>query len=280
MTRTAGSTNQGSIRQYFVDEAGDPTLFDRRGRRVLIGKPGCSRYFILGVVDIPDITIIEKELCPLRDRLLKDPYFKGVPSLQIKAGKTALAFHAKDDLPEIRREVFTVIRKHPEFKFHAVVKDKKAVLRYVQERNKVSTDYRYNPNELYDYLVRRLFKNMLHKDDQYKIIFAKRWTSTRTKALHKAIQDARDRFSRQWGIKTDSMIEVVEKSLIQSVGLQVIDYFLWALQRYYEKREERFLTFIWPSVRLIQDIDDRRCNAYGEYYSQSHPLTLNALQSR
>jgi len=41
------------LRYYFVDEAGDATIFDGRGR-VLIGEQGCSRYFILGVLDVPD----------------------------------------------------------------------------------------------------------------------------------------------------------------------------------------------------------------------------------
>ena len=41
-----------STRHYFVDEAGDGTLFDGKGR-VLIGSEGCSRFFILGLVDIP-----------------------------------------------------------------------------------------------------------------------------------------------------------------------------------------------------------------------------------
>ena len=27
--------------------------------------------------------------------------------------------------------------------------------------------YRYNPNELYDYMVRVLFKNLLHKEEYY-----------------------------------------------------------------------------------------------------------------
>jgi len=274
------SPSTGLVRNYFVDEAGDTTLFDRRGRRVLIGKPGCSRFFILGVADIPIESGVIQDLTTLRHTLLNDPYFQSVPSMQLPARKTALAFHAKDDLPEIRREVFSVIRNHPELRFHAVVKDKMAVLRYVQERNGISTDYRYHPNEIYDYLVRRLFKNMLHKDDQYQIVFAKRWDSSRTRSLRKALQDARYRFSNQWGIKVDSMIDVIEKSVVQSVGLQMTDYFLWALQRFYEKCEERFLTYIWPSVRLVQDIDDKRRNAYGEYYSQSKPLTLDALKGR
>ena len=41
-----------STRHYFVDEAGDGTLFDGKGR-VIIGSEGCSRFFIPGLVDIP-----------------------------------------------------------------------------------------------------------------------------------------------------------------------------------------------------------------------------------
>jgi hypothetical protein len=41
-----------STRHYFVDEAGDGTLFNGKGQ-VLIGSEGCSRFFILGLVDIP-----------------------------------------------------------------------------------------------------------------------------------------------------------------------------------------------------------------------------------
>jgi len=41
------------IRHYFVDETGDATLFDATGR-VIVGNEGCSLYFALGVLDIPD----------------------------------------------------------------------------------------------------------------------------------------------------------------------------------------------------------------------------------
>lgn len=280
MLSSTGLANRGSIRHYFVDEAGDPVLFSQRGQNVLVGKPGCSRFFIIGVLNIPDERKISTELNTLRYNLLNDPYFRSVPSMQSRARKTAQAFHAKDDLPEVRREVYSVIRKYPELKFQAVVKDKKAVLRYVQVHNAIDTDYRYHPNELYDYLVRRLFKNLLHKHDTYQIVFARRWNSTRTEALLAALQASRERFSDQWGITTDSTIEVVEKSLIQSTGLQVTDYFLWALQRFYEKMEERYLTYIWPSISLIQDIDDTHRNSYGEYYSQKNPLKLDVLEGR
>ncbi len=72
----------------------------------------------------------------------------------------ALMFHAKDDLPEVRREVFALLRKH-ELRFLAVVRNKQRVLEYVRRRNAVDLTYRYQPNELYDYMVRVLFKNLL-----------------------------------------------------------------------------------------------------------------------
>ncbi len=70
-----------SIRHYFVDESGDGVLFNRKGR-VVVGAEGCSRFFILGLVDIPAPDILGRELYDLRTGLLADPYFKGVPSIQ------------------------------------------------------------------------------------------------------------------------------------------------------------------------------------------------------
>jgi hypothetical protein len=38
---------------YFVDEAGDGILFNAKGK-VIIGQEGCSRYFMLGILEVPD----------------------------------------------------------------------------------------------------------------------------------------------------------------------------------------------------------------------------------
>jgi len=67
-------------REYFVDEAGDDTLFNSRGK-VIIGEEGCSRFFLLGVLALPDADAVTCELAELRVRLLADPYFKQMPSI-------------------------------------------------------------------------------------------------------------------------------------------------------------------------------------------------------
>ena len=265
------------IRKYHVDEAGDATLFAPKGK-VIVGSEGCSRYFILGVLDIADPDALNTDLEILRARLLADPYFKKVPSMQPEGQKTALAFHAKDDVPEVRREVFTLLMKY-ELRFFAIVRDKLRVVEYVQQRNKNELGYRYHPNELYDYMVRRLFKNLLHKDDGYEIYFSKRGKEDRTAALKQALDKARERFTAQWGILSSAPITVYPRIPPGCGGLQAVDYFMWSLQRFYERREERYMELLWPAFHLVHDLDDTRENAYGRYYTQKKPLTLAALDN-
>ena len=92
-----------TARHYFVDEAGDPVLFNRR-KQIVVGTGGCSGHFVLGLTDIADPVGLGAAIKQLRRDLLSDPYFMDVPSMKAEAGKTASACHAKDDLPEVRRE--------------------------------------------------------------------------------------------------------------------------------------------------------------------------------
>ena len=271
MSRENSTTHQLiSKRYYFVDEAGDATLFDKKGH-VIIGREGCSKYFIPGMLDVHDPLKLEQDLKELQSQLLSDPYFSNVPSMQSKAKKTAIAFHAKDDLPEVRRDVFSLLMEH-ELRFFAVVRDKSKVVEYVRQRNASDPSYRYNPNELYDFLVRSLFKDRLHKDDEYDLYFAKRGKADRTEALSAALETARKRFSSRWGIESSAPIKVFPSQPYKFMGLQAADYFLWALQRFYERGEDRFLKLLWPSFRLVRDLDDTKKHKYGEYYSQKKPL--------
>ena len=257
-------------RHYFVDEAGDPTLFDARGR-VLVGQEGCSRYFMLGVLDVADPVALAADLGVLRQTLLSDPYFSGVPSMQPERRKTALAFHAKDDLPEVRREVFRVLLQH-ELQFIGVVRDKKSVLAYVRQRNQIDAAYRYQPNELYDALVARLFKNRLHLSPEVDVCFAQRGRADRSAALMQALDRARGRFEAKWGRSVSSVVSARQSSPAREAALQAVDYFLWALQRRYERGEGRFLDLIWPKVGLVHAVDEIERAAYGTYYTKKKPL--------
>ncbi len=64
----------------------------------------------------------------------------------------------------------------------------------------------------------------------------------------------------------------------ESAGLQIADYYLWAVQRLFERGEDRFFNLIASDYRLIMDLDDQRNQPTGEQYNKNHPLRLEKLK--
>jgi hypothetical protein len=270
------SNGEGSIGHYYVDEAGDTTLFSRRGR-VIIGEEGCSTYFCLGLLDVPNPDQLSENLEKLRQDLLSDPYFRKVPSMQVRNRKTAFAFHAKDDPPEVRREVFALLRESSNLRFFAVIKDKRKEIDYIMEQQKSEPTYRYQPNQLYEYLVSRMFTGHLHEASEYNICFAKRGKADRTESLRQALETARQKSKMRGTVASAGLMNVTTLNSSQHCALQAVDYFLWSLQRFYEKREDRYVDYLWSAFRVVIDVDDKRHNGSGVFYTQKNPLTLAGL---
>ncbi len=267
----ANMPNAGAppVIDYYVDEAGDGVLFNARGR-IMLGTEGCSRHFIIGALQVQSPEKLASALNGLRAALLADPYFKGVESMRPERRKTALAFHAKDDVSEVRREVFRLLLAH-EMKFFAVVRRMEAVLTYVQQRNQREEGYRYHPNELYDSTVARLFRDRLHVADECNIVFARRGNSDRTRAFRKMLERGKARFEQKWDRKVESTLRVAASAPQHTICLQAVDYLLWALQRFYERGEDRFLQLMWPKVSLVHAVDETEPAPYGVYYTKKKP---------
>ena len=267
-----------SVLHYFVDEAGDPTLFNAKGR-LIVDEEGCSRYFMLGKLEIEEPELLSEQLTALRQDLLGDPYFKGVPSMQPEYRKTALAFHAKDDIPEVRREVYRLLLK-ARVRFYAVIRDKAHLATYVQQQNAREPGYRYRENEQYDLLVKELFAKLHHMADEVRICYAKRGTKTRNAAFRAALEQAATSFASSFGFKHPATNEVVSSTPLNCPGLQAVDYYLWALQRRYERHEDRFLDLIWPQVGEIHDLDQLEKGRRGVFYSKQRPLDRAAFAAK
>jgi len=190
-----------------------------------------------------------------------------------------MMFHAKDDLPEVRKAVFDTLLKE-EFKFYAVIRDKHVIAKKILERQKSRSTYRYHPNQLYDSCVTRLFRDRLHTDNAYQIVFAERGKSDRTLAFRRALEAARQNARAQLGVDGTAPIEILTGKPRDIVCLQVVDYCLWALQRFLEREEDRFLNLIWNKVGVVYDIEDTQINAYGSFYNRKSPFTLEHHQNR
>jgi hypothetical protein len=60
--------------------------------------------------------------------------------------------------------------------------------------------------------------------------------------------------------------------------LQAVDYFLWALQRMYERAEDRYFEYLREHYRLIMDFDDRRAGKrYARWYRDQDPLSRQTM---
>lgn len=60
----------------------------------------------------------------------------------------------------------------------------------------------------------------------------------------------------------------VRPSLPQFISvLQITDYFLWAVQRLYEKADDRYVEYLQASIRYVHDIVDGYENPTGTRYT-------------
>jgi len=257
-------------KHYFVDEAGDTTLFNARGVAI-VGNEGVSRTFMVGVADVPNPAASRTALDALRAALLADPYFKGVPSMSPEGGKTALCFHAKDDLPEVRREVFKLL---PTLGVKVQVAIRRKADLVSKARILHSTGQRLGPSEIYDDLVKRLFRDRLHLGESHEVCFARRGKSDRQEALTTALGRAKENFRMKWKANADLPLSIRASVPSSDVGLQIIDYYLWALQRLIERDEDRYFAAVADQFSLIMDLNDQRIKKYGRWYTAKDPLTL------
>ena len=68
----------------FLDEAGDTTFYGK-GKKIILGQPGISNTFILGLVNFKEsLEPIRAKVAELQSKVCNDPYFQDIPSIQKK----------------------------------------------------------------------------------------------------------------------------------------------------------------------------------------------------
>lgn len=137
---------------------------------------------------------------------------------------------------------------------------------------------RLTPNMMYDDLVGPTLHGLTPRVRQTRVLFARRTNSDRIESLNRAIEEG-----LRWRVGPDDpsfmdrmTVETGQPS--DAVGLQVIDYYLWAVQRLFEKGQPRFFNAIAGAYRKIVDLDDKRSGPDGEVYDAGNPLTLEKIK--
>jgi hypothetical protein len=228
---------------YFLDEAGDTTFFGKGGIP-LLGKEGVSNYFSLGLCWFNEpLQPIRNKIINLEKEIATNPYFK-VGSVLKKIKQTGkFYFHATDDIPEIRMLFYNLIAS-VDFKFEVVV-TQKDIEKFVKKHNK-------NDKELYTDLLSNLLQNKLGTESKHIFMVSQRGNTTRQANLQLALNKAGNILKNQspsQAIKGEIIFDVVNQK--NEPLLNFADYVCWAVQRKFEKNEDRFYEFL---KRKIIDI--------------------------
>jgi hypothetical protein len=147
-----------------------------------------------------------------------------------------------------------------------------------------SPGYRYQPNALYDELIHSLFSKFHRLADRYELCIARRGHKDRNQAIAQALEHAEQEFEDKFGFSRggSKVWRITISDPKTTVCLQAVDYFLWAIQRFYEVRyhpktneeirEERYLKVLWSQIGEIHDLDFGP--SHGTFFNKQRPLTL------
>lgn len=209
---------------------------------------------------------IRQQIINLQHEVEEDVYYKGVPSITRKSLKGGYFFHAKDDLPEVRKTFYEFI-KTLECSFEAVVARKIPDI-FIKKHNSKEAEF-------YADLLSHLLKNKLRIGDKLVLNIAKRGNSTRHNTLTLALNKAISRFRKKYPdkkIKTQIVFNI--QNPIEEPLLNVADYFCWAIQRVFERGELRFYEFLIDKISLVIDLyDSKKWEESKNYYDIKNPLT-------
>lgn len=266
----------------FIDEAGDPNFFGKGGV-VIIGQEGVSKTFSLGMVSIkngfknnPDnIEHIRTKIRSLAQSIENNPYYNTIPSVKKRIQKyNEFVFHAKDDIPEIRKEFFDLLLDLP-FSFQCIVARKIPNL-FIKKHNK-------KESEFYADLLAHLLGDKVHK--RLVLNIAKLNKSTNEINLESAIDKATVKYIQKRGsIQLNKDIVYNVQNYREEPILSITDYCLWAVQRVFEKGETRFYDYLIQTRKKFQvcdiydfesynikDVNDKK--VWKNFYNNKNPLT-------
>lgn len=195
----------------------------------------------------------------LQQEILNDAYYAGIPSLE----KTRVAFHAKDDIPEVRERFFRLIKT---FEF-------RAQFAFARKTEQVFRDvFQSRPQEFYDHLVSYSFEKVLHRYEHNHIYIAGRGASPRLAPLTKAIDRGRAWFERKCG-SVGTTVDMQVQTPGHEPCLSVVDYMTWALYRAITRGETRYFDFMKEKVSLVVDLYDNP----RRWYDRGNPFDIRKI---
>lgn len=223
-------------RKYLIaDETGNMDFRDH------VAYQGPSRYFGVGTVLVEGdeaMDALQADMLQTHRNLIWNGVRHDSP------------FHASEDPPNVRSAVFDVLARHP---FRVDVTFLEKAKAEPQTRLDEPTFYKY----AWFYHLKYLASRVLDSGDEVMIIAASLGTKKRKRMFRQAVEDVVEQccdssVSRRvafWPANSDP-------------GLQVADYALWAVARYWERGDNQFRELIRSRIHSEFDLWSRGTTYY------------------
>jgi hypothetical protein len=257
--------NQPKKSYIFIDESGDPAFY-AKGKRSLILSDGFKPVLVIGMIELENKKAIRSSILQFIDTLKGDPLYNSFPCINDPKG---WYLHASYDNLVIQVKFIEFLRQLEGFKFYCVIGRKKLNIFHKKHNS--------NETEFYFDLVSHLFKERLQKEDTfYQVYLSARNKNTQGK-LKEAIDSAiyADNDSRNIPLQIKYNSEIVLSK--ETPELSIVDYMLWALQRYILMKDSRFFKALEKKYSLIIDLyDTEKQNFSGKsnHYHSKNPFEI------
>ncbi len=229
---------------YFIDESGDPAFY-ATGKRSLVNKEGFKPLLLLGMVKIDDKKATRNAILNFIENIKSDPLYNTLPCVKSSKG---WYLHASYDNLEIQMKFTEFLRNLKGFEFYCVI-GRKILDLFHKKHNS-------NDSEFYFDMIYHLLKNRLTEENKYHQVFLAARKKNTQNALNDSIKKAieKDNNKRSEPTAIHYNCEIVQSKLTPE--LSIVDYLLWALQRYILKGEDRFFKALEKKYTLIIDLYD------------------------
>lgn len=236
------------MHQYiFIDESGSPQFYARR-RRPLWTEPNFVPVICLGMVTTEDRVHLRKEVVDFQNQILGDILLNSIFSVR----QPGWFLHARSDHSDINLKTVEFLRRLEGFRFHAVIGRKIPEI-FIRKHNGSATEF------YFDLIHKLLALHPLVEDTSYHLFLSQRQSNTEQRFNHA--------FERVLATESKGHRVSYKCTVVRSRDfpeLSVVDYLLWALQRYILQGEERYFAAMEHHYEQIFDIyeDDGRGRLY------------------
>lgn len=246
---------------FFIDESGDAAFYSK-GKNLLVGTSDFKPVLLLGMIEVEEKEKTFSFIKDFEESIKKDPLYN---TLRCVTDPKGWYLHAKNDQLEIRTKFVEALRKEESFKTFVIIGRKRL--------STFSKTHKSSESEFYFDMVSHLLKDRLFDDKFfYQIILSSRSgndSDKLKKAIIKAIERNKKRTNKELNIEFD--YRTAPSSSIPE--LSIVDYMLWALQRYISGKDSRFYLSLKDKYSLILDFYDTK-NFGKNYYNKNNPFLL------